>query len=158
MQQAEGLLVEGFHGTQQGRLVVQRLAGEGDEDRGDAQHRAAGLLLDKGRRGHIPGRIAAGVVGGAETAGGEGRRVGLAHDQLLARQLEDGLTSHGRRQERVVLLGGDTGEGLEPVGVMGGAFADGPILHGVGHDVGRLHAQLTAVLQHVHDLGKFLGG
>ena len=33
-----------------------------------------------------------------------------------------------------MLLGGDAGHGLEPVGEMGGALFDGPVLHGVGHN------------------------
>ena len=35
-----------------------------------------------------------------------------------------------------MLLGGDAGHGLEPVGKMGSALGERPILHGAGDDVG----------------------
>ena len=70
--------VDGLHGAQQGGLFVQRLAGVGDKDGGDAQDGAAGHLLHKGGGGHVPGGVAPGVVGGAQAAGGEGGGVRLA--------------------------------------------------------------------------------
>ena len=39
-------------------------------------------------------------------------------------------------EKRVVLLGGDAGERLEPVGVVRGAVLDGPVLQRAGDDVG----------------------
>ena len=46
----------------------------------------------------------------------------------------------------------DAGEGLEPVGVVGGPLLHRPVLHGVGHNVGGGHADVAPVLHHVHDL------
>ena len=43
--------------------------------------------------------------------------------------------------EAVVLLTGDAGQGLEPVGVMGGALLDGPALHDAGHHVGHFQIE-----------------
>ena len=42
----------------------------------------------------------------------------------------------GRDQERVVLLGGQAGHRLEPVGVVGRAVLHGPLSHRGGDDVG----------------------
>ena len=56
---------------------------------------AAGHLLHKSRGGHVPRGVAAGIGGGAQTAGGEGGGVRLAHDELLAGELQQGLA--GRR-------------------------------------------------------------
>jgi hypothetical protein len=39
-------------------------------------------------------------------------------------------------EEAVVLLGGEPGEGVEDVGVVGGALLDRPVLHGRCDDVG----------------------
>ena len=63
-QDAQGLAVEGLHGAQQGRLLVQGLAAVGAEGRGDAQ----GLPLDEGIGGGVPGGVAPGLKGGAQAA------------------------------------------------------------------------------------------
>ena len=118
----------------------------------------AGHLLDEGGGGHVPGGVAPGVVGGPQAAGGEGGGVGLPHDQLLAGELKQGLSVLGPGEEGVVLLGGDAGERLEPVGVVGGALLHRPVLHGVGHDVGGGHGDVAPVLHHVHDLLEHLLG
>ena len=151
-QDAQTLGVDGLHGAQQRGLLVQGLPGVGDEDGGDAQDGTRGHLLYKGGRGHIPGGVAPGVVGGAQAAGGEGGGVGLAHDELLASELKDGLSVLRPGDKGVVLFGGDAGEGLEPVGVVGGPLLHRPVLHGVGHNVGGGHADVAPVLHHVHDL------
>ena len=137
LQNPEGLLVQGLHGPQQGGLFVQSLAAIGAESRGDAE----GVALDEGVGGGVPGGVAAGLKGGAKTAGGEGRGVRLALDQLLAGELHDDAAVGRRGDEAVVLLGGDAGEGLEPVGEMGGAVLYGPVPHGGGHGVGHVGVQ-----------------
>src|SRR3712207_8462349 len=45
------------------------------------------------------------------------------------------------RVERVVLLGGQAGERLEPVRVVGGAPLERPVLHGRGDRVGQRHVE-----------------
>jgi hypothetical protein len=45
-----------------------------------------------------------------------------------------------------VLFGGEAGERVKDVGVMGGPFLDGPIFHGGGHDIGRGGIQGCAFL------------
>ena len=153
VQNADGLLAQRLHGTQQRGLVIERLAGIGHKDRRDAQDRTAGHFLHEGRGRHVPGRIAAGIMCGAQTAGGEGGRIRLAHDELLARQVQDLLAVLVRRGEkRIVLLRRDARERLEPVGVVRGALLNGPFHHGLGHDIRRGHGDLTAVLDHAHDL------
>ena len=151
---AQRLGADGLHGAQQGGFLVQRLAVVGDEDGGDAQDGAGGHLLDEGGGGHVPGGVAPGVVGGAQPAGGEGGGVGLPHDQLLAGELKQGAAVFRAGEEGVVLLRGDAGERLEPVGIVGGALFHRPVLHGVGHDVGGLDADVAAVFHHVHDLAE----
>ena len=157
-QDTQTLGVDGLHGAQQGGLLVQCLAVIGDEDGGDAQDGARAHFLHKGGGGHVPGGVAPGVVGGAQAAGGEGGGVGLTHDELLAGELQQGLAVLGAGHKGVVFLRGDSGERLEPVGVVGGALFHGPILHGVGHDIGGGNADVAAVFHDVHDLGKDLLG
>ena len=131
-QDADRLAADLLHGPQQRGLFVQSLAGVGAEDGGDAQ----GALLDEGEGGGVPGGVAPGLEGGPQAAGGEGGGVGLAPDQLLAGELHHDLAAAGGGDEAVVLLGGDAGHGLEPVGVVGGALLHGPLLHGLGDLVG----------------------
>ena len=54
--------------------------------------------------------------------------------------------------EAVMLLRGDTGERLEPMGVMGGPFFDSPFLHGVGHHVRHLDIQRLTLFDGAHEL------
>ena len=139
-QDAQGLVVNQAHRAQQRGLLVQRLAGIGAEGGGDAQR----VVLDEGVGGRVPGRVAAGLEGGAQAAAGEGRRVRFALDQLLAGKLHDDLVAVGG-DEGLVLLGGDAGHRLEPVGVVGRALFNRPVLHGVGHDVGDLAGERTVL-------------
>ena len=97
------------------------------------------------RAGRIPRRVAARLEGGAHAAGREARGVGLAPDQFLARELRDRLAVAGRRQKRVVLLGGDAGQRLEPVRVVRRAVLDRPVLHRRGHRVGDRRVERLAV-------------
>jgi len=63
--------------------------------------------------------------------------VGFAFDELLAGKLGDRFAVGCRIQERIVFLGGDASERLEPVRVVRGAMLNGPVLHrfrnGIGH-------------------------
>ena len=131
-QNADALLIQRVHGAQQRRLLVQRIAGVGTEDGGDAQR----SVLYKGIGRGIPCGIAAGLKGGPQTAGGEAGGVGLAAAQLLAGQFHQDAPIPGGRDKAVVLLGGKTGHWLEPVGKMGSAQLSGPILHGRGDLIG----------------------
>ena len=141
VQHLAGLIGDGLHGAQQRGLFVQRLAGVGAEGGGDAQN----VILHKGVGGGVPGGVAAGLTGGAQAAGGEGGGVRLALDELLAGELHDGGAVRLGADKTVMLLAGDAGERLEPVGVMGGALLDGPALHDAGHHVGDLDVQRLAL-------------
>ena len=105
------------------------------------------LLLaahQEGGAGRVPRGVAAGLEGGAEAAGREARGVRLALHQLGAGEVEDHAAVAVGAHERVVLLGGQAGERLEPVGVVGGAVLDGPVLHRGGHHVGHLRVERLA--------------
>jgi hypothetical protein len=116
---------------------------------------AVGVLHDVGRRGRIPGGVAAGFEGGAEAAGGEAGGVGLTLDELLAGEFGDRAAVAVGGEEAVVLLGGDAGHGLEKVRVVGGAFLEGPVLHGAGDGIGdggvELFAELDGALKGLVD-------
>ena len=149
-QDAHRLLGKRLHGAKQRRFVVQRLAVVGNEHRRDAQDGAAGHLLDKGRGGHIPSGITSGVVRRAQAAGGETGGVRLAHDELLAGQIQNDLAHFvGRGQEGVMLFRGHAGQRLEPVGVVGRALLDRPFHHCLCHDIRRLHGDLAAAGDHL---------
>ena len=143
LQDADGLIGQRVHGAQQGSLLVQRLAGVADECSGDAED----VVLHKSEAGGVPCGVAAGLTGGAQAAGGEGRGVGLAAHQLLAVELHDGgAVAHGG-DEAVMLLAGNAGQRLEPVGVVGGTQLHSPALHDAGHDVCHLNVQRCALVQ-----------
>ena len=145
LEDADGLGAQGFHRAEQRGLLVQGLAGPGEEGGGDDQGGAVGVLHDVGGAGGVPGGVAAGLEGGAEAAGGEAAGVGLALDQFLAAELGDGAAVVGGGEEAVVLLGGDAGHRLEQVGVVGRAVLHRPVLHGDGDGVGDRRVQRRAL-------------
>ena len=123
-----GLLVHRLDGAEQRGLLVEDLSAVGAEDGRDAQ----GVILDEGRRGRVPGGVAPRFERGADAARRERRRVRFRTDELFTGEIHDDLAVAHRGDEAVVLLRGDTGHGLEPVGVVRGTFFHGPGLHGAG--------------------------
>ncbi len=142
------LLLEGDLGTQQRGLLVKRLAGVADERGGDAQD----LVLDERGAHGVPHGVAAGLECGAQAAGGEARRVGLALDELLAAERhEDGAVAVGV-DEAVVLLARDAGERLEPVREVRGAVLERPVLHCVRDLVRDVEVELLALVDYATKL------
>ena len=140
-------LGERVHRAQQRDLVVQRLARPRHEGGRDAQERAVGVVEDERRRGRVPRGVAAGLEGRADAARRERRRVGLALDELLARELGDRVAVAGRVVEGVVLLGGQAGQRLEPVRVVRRALLHRPLAHRLGDGVGERRVQRRAGLE-----------
>ena len=127
-----GCLVDRVEGTQQGSLEVERLSGVGYEDGGDTEC----LVEDEHRRGDVPGRVSAGFECVADAAVGEAGSVGfLLHEEFAVEFLYHAPFAV-MFDKGVVLFGGATGEGVEPVGVVAGAIFDGPLLHSCGNAVG----------------------
>ena len=141
------LLRDGLHRAQQRRLLVERLAGVAAERRGDAQH----LVLDERVARRVPCRVAARLERRAHAAAGEARGIGLALDERLARERHDGAAVLLRVQERVVLLGRDARERLEPVRVVRCPVGDRPFLHGMGHDVRHVRVERFALLDRLRE-------
>ena len=136
------LAVERVHGAQQGGLLIQGLAAVGAEGRGDAK----GLSLYEGVGSGVPGSIAPGLKGSPQTAGGEGRGVRFAPDQLLAGELRNDAAVGGRADKALMLFRCDPGERLKPVGKMGGPMFQRPGLHRAGYGVCRVKLQIRAFL------------
>ena len=141
LQHAHRLFGQRLHRAQQRRLLVERLTGPAHERRRNHQRHRAAAVQEPRRAGRIPRRVAARLEGGAHAAGREARGVRLALDQFLAGKLHDCLAIAVRRQEGIVLLGGDAGQRLEPVGVVRGAVLDGPVLHRLRDRVGNRRIQ-----------------
>ena len=155
LEDAARLCADGVHRAQQRRFLIEDLTGVGAE----CGRNVKGTILYKCVAGRVPCGVAACLEGCAQTAGREGRCVRFALDQLLAGELHHHMTVVGRRDERVVLLGGDAGHRLEPVRVMGCTLADRPVLHcrcnnssNIGVDRGALAHGLLQLLVNV--LGK----
>ena len=157
MKEVDRFLAEGLHGTKKGRLFVQGFSAVGAESRGDVQ----GAVLDKSRRGGIPGSVASGLKGGPQSAGGEAGGVRFPFHQFLAGKVHDHFPVFCGSDEAVMFLGSKSGHGLEPVGEMGGAVFYRPFLHGHGHGICHLKLQVGAVLNGlfqslINILGKFI--
>ncbi len=128
---ADRLLPERLLGPEERDLVVERLARVADVRRGDRERDAVRLDLEEDRARDVPRRVAARLEGGADPARRERARVRLALEEVLPGELGDRLPVAGRREERVVLLGGRAGHRHEPVGVVRGAVRHRPLLHAV---------------------------
>ena len=129
-------LRERLHRAEQRDLGVQRLAGPADERGRNAEGDVVVAPHQERRAGGVPGGVAAGLERGADAARREARRVGLALHQLGPGEVEHHAAVAVGRGQRIVLLGGEPGERLEPVGVVGGAVLDRPVLHRGRHHVG----------------------
>ena len=148
------LPVDGFHGAQQSRFLIQRLAAVGAEHGRNAQH----AVLDKGIRSCVPRGVAACLKRGAKPAGGEGGSVRLALNQLLARKLHNDLAAVLGGNKAVVLLGSHAGHRLKPVGKVRGAALDCPVLHRVGNNVRHRQVKVLAAFNgFLQCLKRFLG-
>ena len=137
---------------QQRRLLVERLARVRAERGRYAERGAVAVALDEGGAGRIPRGVAARLEGGAESARGETRRVGLADGEVLARKRHDRLAALGF-EERVVLLGRRTSERQEPVGEVRRAALDRPVLHRMGDVARDLRVERSAVVDRRQQLG-----
>ena len=126
-------------------LVVKAVAGPAHENGGNTEVGRALAGQDERRRCRIPGRVAAGLVGEAESARGEGGRVGLALDQLVAPELGQRTAVPAHLEEGVVLLGRAAGQRLEHMREMRSATRQRPVLQRRGHGVGDFQRRLVAV-------------
>lgn len=145
-----GLLVERLHRAEDGRLLVECFAGPGDECRGNAERCAVGVLEDVRRAGDVPDRVTAGLERLSDAAGRKAGAVRFALDELSAAEVGDGASLSVGGEEAVVFFGGQSGEGIEDVGVVCGPVFDGPVLHGGGDDVGGGGVELLAILDGFH--------
>ena len=142
LQHPESLPVQRLHAAKEGRFLIQRLSAVGAERRGDAER----FALDESVAGGIPCRVAPRLEGGAQTAGGEGGGVRLSLDQLLAGKLHDDAAIGRRSNEAVMLFCGDAGQGLKPVGKMGGAVLHSPVPHGGSYRVCHMGIQRSTLI------------
>ena len=152
LEHAGGLGAHRLHRAQQRGLLVQRLTGVGAERGRDAQGRRVGRALDERRGGGIPRRVAAGLEGGANAAGGEGRGIRLALDQRLTGELADHPALAVRLHKGVVLLCRGIAQRLEPVRVVRRSLGECPHLHGLCHLIRNPRVQLAALADGVHHL------
>ena len=135
-------LVHAVEGAEQGSLVVEALAGVGNEYGGYAQ----GVADDEGRRRNVPGRISAGLESIAYASVGEARSVGLLLHEQLAVEAFDHPSLAVVLYERIMFLGGGFGQRLKPVGVVARAVVERPALHPFGHAVGHFARQRFLVV------------
>src|SRR5690606_29980700 len=103
LQRTAGLGVQRLHRAQKRCLVIQRVTGPRGEGGRNREVRTRGRLDDERRRGRVPGGVAARLEGRAQAARGERRGVGLALDEVLARELGHRAPTRVGRDERVVL-------------------------------------------------------
>ena len=138
----ERLFVDHFHGAEQRRLFIQRLPAVRTEDSGNAE----GVFFNKSVGRRVPGRIASGLKGGAQSARRKTGCVRFSFYQLFAAEFHNHRAIPVRADKAVMLFRRDTGHGLEPVGKMGDPLLHRPILHGVCHHIGHAGIQLFSKL------------
>ena len=142
VQEFHTLAGDRFHGAEQRGLFVESLSVVAAEGGGDAQR----PVLDERVGSGIPRGVASRLEGRAEAAARERAGVGFAFDQLLAVEFHDDAAVGGGRDEGIVLLGGQTRHGLEPMRKVRHPFLHSPILHRARDDVGGVEGEGTIVL------------
>ena len=148
-----GRFVYGMDGLFQGSLVVERLAGIRDENRGNHQ----GVAENEDGRSGVPGRIAARFERGADAPVGERRGIGFLLDELLAGKFFHHAAFAVVFHKSIMFLGRAFGERLEPVCTVGHAQLHGPFLHTGSHDIGRLQVERRTVVYHITHLFIYVG-
>ena len=139
LDQAAGLFGDGTHRAEQRRLLVERVAVEGDEDRRDEDRVSA----QEDGRGGVDDGVAAGGVRGAHAAVGVRGAVSLSLEQLLPLELVLHFAVRAEGEHGVLHLArqpvaeATRTERLEPVRVDGGSLVVRPVHHGGGHLVRR---------------------
>ena len=123
---SHGLFVHGLDGTEERSLFVKHLSGIGVEYGRDAES----VFFNKSIGSGVPSGVTSCLESGADAAVRERRGVRLGTDQLFAGEVHDDFAVSHRGDKAVVLLCGEAGHRLEPVGEMGGAVLNGPGLHG----------------------------
>ena len=136
LEDPEGLLGERLDRAEQRDLGVERFAGPGDEGGRNAEGDVVVAPHEKGRAGGVPGGVAAGLEGCPQASGWKARGIRLTLHQLGAGEVEDHTAGPVGSRQRIVLLRGESGQRLEPVGVVRRPILDRPILHGGRHHVG----------------------
>ena len=152
LQNAQRLLVDCLHRTQQRCFLVERLTAIRAERRRNAERFALQESVGRG----VPGSVASCLKCRAQTARREARSVRLALNQLLAGKFHDHAAVRRRADEAVVLFGGDAGQRLEPVRKMCCAMLDRPVshclCHGVCHLIVQTHPFIDGIFQRLVNL------
>ena len=136
-----------------GSLVVERLAGIRDENRGNHQ----GVAENEDGRSGVPGRIATRFERGADAPVGERRGIGFLLDELLAGKFFHHAAFAVVFHKSIMFLGRAFGERLEPVCTVGHTQLHGPFLHTGSHDIGRLQVERRTVVYHIAHLFIYVG-
>ena len=121
---AKRLSVERINRAQKRCLFIQSDTRIGAESRRNTKH----LIFYKCIRGRVPVGISACLKCGSDTAVREARSIGFTLYKLLAREFHNNPFTR-RRNEAIVLFGGDTRHRLEPMGKVGCTLFDSPVLH-----------------------------
>jgi len=135
LQDTTSLDVQGLHRAKDRGLGIEHFTGPRDEHGRNTKGHAIRILNDVAGTGDIPNRVATSFEGCADTTGGEGGGIGFTLGKLLAGEFCDRTTLSIGFQEAVMLLSGQTGEGMEDVGVVSGAVLESPVLDGRCHDI-----------------------
>ena len=148
------LLRDCLNRAQKRRLLVECFAGVAHEDSGNAKCRVRADFVNERWARCIPRGVAARFIRIANATVRKTRRIGFTLHKLRAAELFDRASVGVDREKSIVLLGGQSGERLEPVAVMRRAIFDRPILHrsrdGVG-DLGVKRRACVDCLLQVHE-------
>ena len=145
LQHPKGLTVQRLHAAQKGCFLIQRLPAIGAKCGRDTKR----FSLDEGIAGGIPGGVTARLKGSAQATGWKRRSIWLPSDQFLSGEFHNHSAIWRRGDEAVMLFRRDPSQGLEPVGEVGRAVFDCPVLHCVGHRIGYRQVQLGPFLNGV---------
>ena len=141
-------LVNSMECTQQRSLVVESLAGIGNEYGGNTEC----VVNDEHRACGVPCRVAASLECVADTAVGETGCIRFLLNQQFTAECLNHTALAVVLHEGVVFLGSAFGQGLEPVRIVCNAHFHGPPFHAFSNSVSYGAVQSGTVINHVDHL------
>ena len=145
--QSDCLFAERFHGSQKRCFLIKSFSCIRTESRGNTKSGAGSCLFDKSRRCNIPCGVSSGLKGSAKASRWERRCIRLSFDQFLSRKFHQHFSVCIRMGHKgVVLFRCDTGQRLEPMGIMSCPVFHRPVLHGLCDHIGRLQRKFPSFL------------
>ncbi len=156
---AQRLVIDGLHRAQKRGFLIQSLPLVRTKSGRNTKRYPQSILPQKCRRCAVPGRIPPCFKGGAQASGWKAGGVGFSLGQFPCRKLHNNLPRRiGCGNKRLMLFRRYSGQGLEPMGIMGRPVLHRPFLHGMRYGSRNTEIQLRPVFNGLFQFPVYIAG